>query len=488
MSEPCQLSEEDYKKGLRAVIMDGVMSHLMTVLTGGVFLVGMGLKLGASNFQIGLLAAVPALTQLIQLPAIYLVEKIRKRRWITVTAALVSRFAWLFVALIPFLFSASLGLGLLIGCLFFHFMVGGIASCSWHSWMRDFVPEHQMGSFFSNRLRIATMLGVVFSFLAGFFIDWWKVRFPEFELYGYSFLFALGFVVGLLGVVFLRKIPDVPMALDRRKFLDVLSRPLKDKNFRKLLIFLGSWSFAINLAAPFFTVYMLKRIGLGMSMVVGLSILSQIFNFSFLTLWGKWTDHYSNKSVLQVSCPLFMVCVLAWTFTTMPEAHFLTFPLIVLIHAIMGIAMAGIAIASGNIGLKLAPKGQATAYLAAGTLVNSIAAGIAPILGGSFADFFAVCNLSLNVKWSSPNKVFIFDTININHWDFFFIFSFVVGLYSLHRLSLIDEHGEVGEKVVLKELVESIKSPIRSMSSIAGVFEVLSYPFSFIVKRNPLKK
>lgn len=34
------------------------------------------------------------------------------------------------------------------------------------------------------------------------------------------------------------------------------------------------------------------------------------------------------------------------------------------IHIFMGISTAGATLASGNIGLKLAPKGQATAYLA----------------------------------------------------------------------------------------------------------------------------
>ena len=45
--------------------------------------------------------------------------------------------------------------------------------------------------------------------------------------------------------------------------------------------------------------------------------------------------------------------------------------------------------ASGNIGLKLAPKGEATTYLASNSIVNSLAASMGPILGGTFADYFA---------------------------------------------------------------------------------------------------
>jgi MFS family permease len=270
------------------------------------------------------------------------------------------------------------------------------------------------------------------------------------------------------------------MTIQKTEFLSLLTQPFKDVNFRRLMISLGSWSFAVNLAAPFFTVYMLGRLGLGMSMIVALSVVSQVFNFTFISLWGKWTDKFSNKSVLAVSGPLFMLSILGWTFTTMPEKHFLTMPILVIIHIIMGIAVAGVTIASGNIGLKLAPKGQATAYLATNALVNSFAAGIAPILGGKFADFFAARNLSLVLNWSSPNRELSLQAFNFQHWDFFFGLAFLIGLYAIHRLSTVEEHGEVDDEVVRAEFIDAIKRPIRSLSTGAGLFQIMSYPYSFI--------
>ena len=40
-----QITGEELKEGLNAVVRDGVTSHLMGVLTGGVFLVAIALKL-----------------------------------------------------------------------------------------------------------------------------------------------------------------------------------------------------------------------------------------------------------------------------------------------------------------------------------------------------------------------------------------------------------------------------------------------------------
>lgn len=477
------ISEQELQRGLKSIVIDGVMSHLMGVLTGGVFLVAIGLQLGASNFQIGILAAIPPLMQLVQLPAIFIIEKVGSRKTVAVYSAMISRFAFLMVALSPLIFPPAIGLLILVFAIIFSSMFGGMGGCAWNSWMRDLIPENQMGTFFSGRLRMATILGIVVSFLASMGIDLAKRYFPNNEIYAYSGLFLAGFIIGIVGVIFLSKTPEPPMIPQpKANFFKLLTRPFKDKNFKRLMIALGSWSFAVNLAAPFFTVYMLTRLEMGMSIIVGLSILSQAFNFMFLSVWGKWTDKFSNKSVLAVSGPLFMFSILGWTFTTMPEKHFLTMPILVLIHIIMGISTAGIAIASGNIGLKLAPKGNATAYLATNALVNSFAAGIAPILGGTFADFFTSRNLSLVLKWTSPNRELSLQALNFQHWDFFFGLAFLLGLYALHRLSGVKEQGEVNDDIVRAEFMDVIKRPIRSLSSGAGLFQLVSFPVSFIRK------
>lgn len=474
------ITEADLKRGLRSVVVDGVMSHLMGVLTGGVFLVAIGLKLGATNFQIGLLAAIPPLTQLVQIPAVFLIGKTGSRKTIAVLSALISRCAFLLVALSPLLFPPSLGLLILIVAVFFSSAFGGVGGCAWNSWMRDLIPENQMGRFFSNRLRIATILGVFVSLMASMFIDFWKKASPQNDIYAYSGLFFAGFLVGIIGLIYLSRTPEPVMVPQKTELLKVFSYPFRDKNFRRLMISLGSWSFAVNLAAPFFTVYMMTRLGLDISVIVALSILSQVFNFTFLSLWGRWADKFSNKSVLAVSGPLFMACILGWTFTTMPDKYFLTMPLIILIHIIMGISTAGVTIASGNIGLKLAPRGQATAYLATNTLVNSFAAGIAPLLGGKFADFFAARNLSFVLKWTSPSRELVFQALNFQHWDFFFGLAFLIGLYALHRLSIVEEQGEIDDEAVRAEFINAIKRPIRSLSTGAGLFQIISYPYSFI--------
>jgi MFS family permease len=482
------LTEEDFQKGFKAFIRDGLTTEVMAALTGGVFLVAFALKLGASNMFIGLLAAIPPLVQLIQIPSIYLIEKFRTRRKICMYAATSSRLFWLLIALIPFMVPDNERLTVLVIAILLSTALGALAGSSWNSWMHDFLPHNRLGSVFSKRMSVSIAMGIPFSLAAGFYIQRWGEQFPQYDLYGYSILFALGSLVGLLGIYFISTIPEprmVPLE-EKINLFELILKPLKDVNFKNLIMFLSSWNFAVNLAAPFFTVYMLKVLKLDLTLIIALMVLSQLSNVLFLRIWGRLTDRFSNKSVLGVSGPLFLLCVFAWTYTILPERHIFTILLLIAIHIFAGISTAGVTLASGNIGLKLAPKGQATAYLAANGLINSLAAGIAPILGGTLADIFTGYELFGTINWRSPAEERVFTTFILQGWGFLFLLAALTGLYSIHRLATVKETGEVEETIVMRELIAEVERGVRDISTAAGLRPMVIFPYSIV--RSHLRK
>ncbi len=468
------LSEAELRQGLRRVLRDAMASQAMASLTGSAFLVAFALKLGASNAVIGLLAAIPQLAQLVQLPAVYLVERVRNRRAVCVMASGLGRSAWLGVAAAPFLFDPAGTLSVLVFGLLAASAAAAIANCAWNSWIHDLVPTEQLGPFFGKRFALATGTGVAVSLAGAFFLDHVAWRWLPDPLDGYGVLFGLGFLLGLLGVRYVARIPEPRMPPPGGSSLRAMLAPLRDDNFRNLIRFQGAWNFALYLAAPFFSVYMLKRLGLSLAWVVGLIALGRVVNIVFLRVWGEVSSRLSNKSVLAVSGPLCLLCFLGWTFTTLPEPHPFTLPLLVVLHALMGVAMAGITLATGNISLKLAPRGQGTSYLAATNFVSALAAGLAPLCSGHLADFFVDRELSWTLRWTGPGRDYVFQTMNLRQWDFLFVLSFVAGLYALHRLAFVQEVGEVEEKVVLHELVSAIGRELRDFSTVSGFRNIVS--------------
>jgi MFS family permease len=162
----------------------------------------------------------------------------------------------------------------------------------------------------------------------------------------------------------------------------------------------------------------------------------------------------------------------------MPDKHMLTFPLLIFIYVFMGIATAGTNIAAGNIGMKLAPKGKATAFLTVSNFVNSIAASVSPILGGKFADFFTRYELAWTLTWKGPGGKATVQTLNIQSWDFFFVMAFLAGLYSMHRLAMVNEKGEVGEKVVFNELLAETMKEFRNFTTVGGIRQMVNFPYT----------
>ncbi|MDY6893439.1 MAG: MFS transporter [Chloroflexota bacterium] len=473
------LSPEEEQKGLKAIVWDGILSQAMGSLQGGAFLAAFALALGATNFEIGILAAIPFFAQISQILAVYLVETVRNRKAIVVIFAVCGRLVWLVIIFIPILFLGKQGITLLMLAVFSSSVLGAIAGNSWFSMVRDLVPEKTMGKLFSQRAMLGTGFAIALTLLGGYFIDSWKSGHNE--IYGYSIIFAFGLILGLIGASFLLKIPELEMKGEIGASLPkLLSQPFADRNFRNLIIFASFWNFAINLAAPFFTIYMLRRLGLDLFLVTILIMISQVTNLLFVRVWGRLADRFSNKSVLSVSGTLFLVAIIAWPFTTMPEKYFLTIPLLVLIHVLSGISLAGVGLASGNIILKLSPRGQASAYIASHGLLSNIVAASAPLLGGILADFFAVRGLSFTFSWSGPAKELMLYALSFKELDFLFFFAFVVGLYSLHRLTRVNEEGEVEEKIVMQELMSEVTGGTKSLSSVGGLRNLTIFPLHLV--------
>ena len=149
-------------------------------------------------------------------------------------------------------------------------------------------------------MAIGTAAGAVLALLAGVGLEMGKWYVPS-QFVPYSVLFLVGGIVGLGGVYLLSQVPEPRVTAHRPQgMFEALGQPFHDLNFRRLLIFLGTLFFAINLSGPFYAVYMIN-LELSMALVIGLQVLSQIMSVMSFRIWGRAADNFSNQSVLIVS-------------------------------------------------------------------------------------------------------------------------------------------------------------------------------------------
>ena len=469
------ITREALEDGKRALVKDAAWASMVGALYGGVILVGFALELGATPWHIGLLAAIPFLAQLAQLPAIALIERLRERRKIAVTAVSVSRFMIAALALVALIPDRQAALYALLGTQVLITLFGSIGGCSLNSWLHQLLAREGLGALFSRRLFWSTVLASAGALTAGYLVQHW----PGAErLHAYALAFLAAGLVGFLSTYYLASVPEPVMARTGppTPLAAMLGAPFRDASFRRVIMFMASWNFACNLAGPFVTVYLLQQLAYGMGTVTTLWIASQIANALTMYLWGRISDRLSNKAILAVALPAYFGSLIALPFTVIPHPHALTLPLLYLIHVVMGTAAGGIALATGNLGLKLAPQGQGTSYLAAVGLAGATAGGLAAIAGGALADWFATRELSVFVHFTSASAAHELVVMSFRHWEFLFALSFLCGGYVLHALSRISEGEEHSERVVVQEFVAEASRSLAQLSPIDGLKDVLLIP------------
>ena len=117
-----------------------------------------------------------------------------------------------------------------------------------------------------------------------------------------------------------------------------------------------------------------------------------------------------------------------------------------------------------------------TAYLAANSVISAAFAAVAPILGGFFADFFASHQLTLTLNWTGGEENVAVQVLNFESWTFFFGIACLIGLYSLHRLSFVEEPSGTTDRLVLRHLLLEARRSVHSLSSAAGLLRVVRLP------------
>ncbi|MGN6641073.1 MAG: MFS transporter, partial [Mucilaginibacter sp.] len=339
----------------------------------------------------------------------------------------------------------------------------------------------KLGSFFSHRSRMAQTLNVTLSLATALGLDYIKKHYPSSEIMVYHLLFLAGGMLGMISVILLLRTPEPEASKIDGKLLSLFSRPLKNKNFRNLLIFNSFWAFALNLATPFFAVFMMKTMGLPVAYIIGLGIISQLSSIVSIKIWGRYSDRFSNKNIVAICAPLYIGCILAFAFAAGPQNIHTMLALLVVIHVVSGLSTAGINLALSNIGIKLAPNNEAIAYITAKNMFVALFSTLAPVVGGLMADFFVShrFDFNLHLGFIGLHNIHI---ITLRGWNYFFIIGGVLAMVSLRLLKQVNEEGEIRNKRMVIHMQTRFRNKLRTHLG-HNVTATLYYPKTVIHRR-----
>lgn len=359
---------------------------------------GFALKiLNAGAQQIGILASLPMFANLVQIFGSYIIEKTGKKKMLCYSGVIISRLLWIFIILLPFKIFSPLydyRVWVLVVVIAVSSIFGSLSGVAWLAWMSELVPENIRGSYFGRRNMIASACGMIVVLLGGKFLSLWEARFTEANPYGFIILFIIGLGFGMLAILFLGRIPELTgRGIDKERTFDfsLFLQPLKDANFLTLIIFVSLWMFAIQIAAPFYGVFMIENLNISFSNITIFGTFATLATLFMMKIWGPISDRLGNKPVIIVSGWILIIVPFIWILA-LPGKYYMP---VLIAHILSGAFMAGAALSQFNILIKLSPKEGRSVYLALFAAITGIVGSVAPIVGGSLSDVLKRLNFNI---------------------------------------------------------------------------------------------
>ncbi len=395
-------SKDEIRTSLKASTVDGVFATLFSNVTGGLLLTNFLLQLGASSTEIGLLASIPMLANLMQPIGAYFSERTTSRHYYCLWTYGISRSLWVGLAIAIFLVGGSHAapvslIVFTLGVTALSYFLGALGSAPWLSWMAALVPPPLRGRYFGFRNSAANLTNLISVPLLGFVISEWRGG----SIQGYGIVLMLGIISGLVSLWFQNFMVDVNPQTGQRPpatsadlnlspsatLLPTIPTPRfwQDVNFLKFLLYFNLWTFSVCLSAPFFNVYMLSNLALDISQVTLYNSLSAGANLLLLMFWGKLADRIGNRPILVGIGIVFAVLPLLWlTIDTNSLSIWIWLPLL---HLAAGGTAAAIDLCSSNLQLGIAPSYHQSTYFGVAAASAGISGALGTTAGGFLAQF-----------------------------------------------------------------------------------------------------
>jgi MFS family permease len=397
-------------------------------------------ELGATPFDFGVIAALASFAIVFQLVSGVWSSRMGSRKipWMIMTIA--HRVIFLGVIAAPILFMGDRArIWWIIGILFMHDTLIHLGGPMWMSWMGDLVPEKTMNRLWGGRQRLVTAVNIVSALIAAAVIGRFEGRGQV--IAGYSLLAIAGVIVGVIDILLFWLIPEPPQEkTEPQPLLRTMLEPLKDKQYRPFIWFMLYWYFVMMLAAPFFTLYLIKSLGLPSFYVQCITVFNLVGVVATSNFWGRVCDSYGNRPVLQVALILKPLTILP--FILVPATPSIAIPIFAVTQLFDGALNAALALSIQGIMFHASPKKNRAMYIAA---INFLAVGVA----GGFAPLISGWIIQKYTDFSLP---FLFRELNI--YNMVFLVSVGLRVVALYFAARVPSRRMTPVRVMVKQVFD----------------------------------
>ncbi len=358
---------------------EAVSSSIMTGLCDN-FINAFAIHLKATIPQVGWLTAMP---QFIgagsQLIAVWMGAFLPRRMLIAggallqaVTVLCLSGLAWS----VP---ESAVALLILLATLYHS--AGNLVQPHWRALMGGVVPPRRRGRYFATRTRNSMITAFLIFIAGGLYLD--AIDAGNAAGYGFGVLFLIAAGGRLVSAWQLHRMHDPGPAGDAaeerttRRTLASIRHAFGNATFRNFTLFTAGLQGTVAIAAPFFSVYMLRDLDYTYIEFTANQASSIAAQFLTLSAWGRISDRLGNRVIMAVTSLIIPVLPALWLISD-------NFWYLLGVQALAGVAWGGFSLSTGNYLYDLRPHHSHLATYSAMQSVLSAAAIFAGAIAGGY--------------------------------------------------------------------------------------------------------
>ena len=420
------------KKSLDISLFKGAFGVLTTGFTQE-FFTPFILFLGAGARQVGILnGTINMVSACVQLFSAEMVEKIGSRKNMVSVFILVQLTVLLTIVVLALTGKIHYWTFIVLAVVFV--TAGMVFHPAWLSFLCDLAGDNKRGTYFGWRSRNLGLLSVVGMITGGVILYNMEHRNL---LYGFCLLFGLGFLARLLSFLSLQRMQEPPLTYNKEdvfSFLQFFLR-LKKSNFAKFVLFVSTMNFSVNLAAPYFAVFMLKDLSFNYLTYSAVTFIAPLTLFLSVRRWGQHADKVGSLKVLQLTSKCFPLIPLLWILDQAPWY-------LLMVEMFSGFLWAGFNLCAANFIYDAASPQKRTRCIAYFNVLNGFALSCGALLGGFLVKylpslfghkllmlFFISAILRLIVSWTMSRM--IKEVRNVEHIKSLDLFFSMIRLRSI---------------------------------------------------------
>lgn len=279
----------------RRILYGNIFANMIAIMTTGAFFTGLILILlqdepeSVRNSYVGTITLIQTACGLLQIFAPIVIERMRVRKYFVISARLIYYFInVVLLALVPLLptdgrTKANVFIALIV-------MMQASVSLSnpaltvWHF---GNLPDNCRTDYFSIQSMALPTVNAILAVICGAFVDHFKA--DGRELVGILLLRAFAVIIVLAESRCFWKVrePDYPHSQNGMTLRSIFATPFRSRAFLSMVLVSVIWSFACNIAGPYFNIYLLEDVKVSYTFINFVSVFNIPILLITMPIWNR---------------------------------------------------------------------------------------------------------------------------------------------------------------------------------------------------------